>query len=221
MRGVYMRLVVAAPLLMLMFAACGGGSARSAATKKAPSGPDDVYSYCFDEGKAAGDRVTPNGWGPSPEYSRFTNLLDSLSGSLLPASDISVADWFPAEYQSLTGKSAWASAESRAAFESASKDCSIRYKVDVAAQASALAPPPETRQKTVCVAKAAHDAEMRFGMDALAYTPAYLAYVHDHAEEDDPQTYLELEAEYTGTTSQSPFVQPGAAAAFRESTSSC
>lgn len=214
-----MRLIVAAPLLMLMFAACGGGSARSTATKNAPSGPDDVYSYCFDEGKAAGDRVTPNGWGPSPEYSRFTNLLDSLSGSLLPASDISVADWFQTEYQSLTGKPAWVSAESRAAFENASKDCSSRYKVDVAAQV--LSPAPETRQKTVCVAKAAYDAELRFGTESLAYTPAYFAYVHDHAEEDDPQTYLELEAEYAGATSQSPFARPDAAAAFRESRSSC
>ena len=221
MHGAYMRLVVAAPLLMLMFAACGGGSARSAATKKAPSGPDDVYSYCFDEGKAAGDRVTPNGWGPSPDYSRFTNLLDSLSGSLLPASDIAVADWFQAEYQSLTGKPAWVSAESRAAFESASKNCSSRYKVDVAAQAKALDPSPETRRKTVCVAKAAYGAETRFGTESLAYTPAYLAYVHDHAEEDDPQTHLELEAEYKGATSQSPFVQPAAAAAFRVRTSSC
>ena len=216
-----MRFVIAAPLLMLTFAACGGGSARSAETRNTPTGPADVYSYCFDEGKAAGDRVTPNGWGPSPEYSRFTNLLDSLSGSLLPASDISVADWFQTEYQSLTGKPAWVSAESRTAFERASKDCSSRYKVDGAGQASALEPAAETRQKIACVARAAHDAEMRFGTESLAYTPAYLGYVHDHAEEDDPQTYLEIEAEYAQTTGQSPFARPDAAAAFREGASPC
>ena len=216
-----MRLVVAAPLLMLIFAACGGGSARSSENKNAPAGPDDVYSFCFDEGKAAGDKVTPNGWGPSPEYTRFVNLLDSFSGSLLPASDVSVADWYQTEYQSLTGNAAWGSAESRTAFERASKDCSSRYKVDGAGQASALAPAPGTRQKTVCVAKAAHDAEMRFGTESLAYTPAYLAYVHDHAEEDDPQTYLEIEAEYAQSTSLSPFARPDASAAFRERASSC
>ena len=216
-----MRFVVAAPLLMLMLAACGGGAAGSVGSRKVPSGPDDVYSYCFDEGRAAGDRVAANGWGPSPEYTRFTNLLDSLGGSILPASDISAADWFQEEYQSLTGTPAWADAKSRAAFERASTECSARYKVDATGQASALEPAPETRQKTICVAKAAHDAEVRFGVGSIAYSSAYLTYVHDHTDEDDPQNYLETEGDFARATTQSPFIQPDAQNTFREAASSC
>lgn len=215
-----MKVAAVAPLLILMLVACRDGSAGSAQSRNAPRNPDEVYSYCFDEGKAAGDRIEPNGWGPSSEYTRFTNLLDSLSGSLLPASDISAADWFQDEYQPLTGNPAAANAESRAAFERASKECSSRYGVDVA-PTGALEPSPETRQKTVCVAKAAHDAESRFGTESLAYAPAYLSYVYDQTDDDNPQNYLVTEADYERATNQSPFSQPAAAAAFRESASTC
>lgn len=216
-----MKVVAVAPLLILLLVACRDGSAGSAPSRSTPTSPDDVYSYCFEDGKAAGDRLEQNGWGPSPEYTRFTNLLDSLSGSLLPASDISAADWFQEEYQSLTGNPAAANAESRAAFERASKECSSRYGVDAATPAGALEPPPETRQKTVCVAKAAHDAESQFGAESLAYTPAYVAFAYDQTDEENPRTYLQTEADYVQATNQSPFAQPAAIVAFRERASTC
>lgn len=216
-----MRIVVAAPLLILTLVACHDGSAGSAQSRNTPTAPGDVYSYCFDEGKAAGDRIEPNGWGPSPEYTRFTNLLDGLSDSLLPATDSSVADWFVDAYRGLAGKPAWVNTEARGAFDRALADCGQRHGVDLTAVHAGLAPSFEIRLRTLCVAKAAFDAEARFGEDSLAYTPAYLTYLHDHTDEDDPQNYLETERDYAQATGESPFSRPEAVAAFRASALPC
>jgi hypothetical protein len=215
-----MRALAFAPLLALVLVACRSTS-DSVASRTTPQNPDQVYSYCFDEAKKAGDRIVTNGWGLSPEYTRFTNLLDSLSGSILQPTDISVADWFADDYRSITGTAAWVNADSRAAFDSALNDCGRRYDVDFASARAGLEPSPEVRAKTTCVAKAAFAAEAHFGEDSLSYEPNYITYVHDHFDEDDPENYLETEADYGRATNQSPFSHPDSVTEFRASAASC
>ena len=204
------------------FAACSsGGGSVSTPVRTPPQRPEDVYSYCFDDAKAAGDRVTKDGWGPTQEYTRFASLLDGFAGSLLPDTDDSIADWFQGPYEQLTGKPAWANPTSRAAFDAAFAACNTKYGGPATPASEALRPPPDVQRKTICVAGAAYHAEATYGTGSLAYSSDYDTWVHDNIDEDEATDYHYIEGEYTQATGKSPFAQPEAATPFRTATAGC
>src|SRR5512141_1982104 len=158
--------ILAIGAAVVPFAACssgGGNGPASSAVRTPPQRPEDVYSYCFDDARAAGDNVTKNGWGPTQAYTQFTSQLDGFAGSLLPETNNSIGDWFQAPYQQLTGKSPWVDQKARDAFDAAFTACSAKYGGSATPASDALKPAPDVQQKTVCVAGAAWRAEATFG----------------------------------------------------------
>lgn len=204
-------------------AACSSGNGNVAPMRRTPpQRPEDVYSYCFDDARAAGDAVTKNGWGPTTEYTQFTSLLDSFAGSLLPENDTSAGDWFQESYGQLTGKSPWADPKARDAFDAAFAACNTTYGGPGTPASAALRPPQDVERKTVCVAGAAYRAEATYGPGSLAYSAEYSAWVHDHVDDEEAASnYRNVERLYTQATGESPFAQPAAASAFRTATAGC
>ncbi|TAK70984.1 MAG: hypothetical protein EPO22_01400 [Dehalococcoidia bacterium] len=215
-------LAIGAAIAPLAACSSGGGSrTASSPVRTPPQRPEDVYSYCFDDARAAGDNVAKNGWGPTQEYTAFTSQLDGFAGSLLPETDNSIADWFQAPYQQLTGKSPWVDPKARDAFDAAFAACNTKYGGSATPASEALRPAPDIQQKTVCVAGAAYHAEATFGPGSLEYSADYNTWVHDNIDEDESTDYHYIENEYTQATGKSPFTQPDAAGAFRTATAGC